>query len=757
MIAHLQIPALDNREHTPSTLSDKTVSQLLKQKMGFNGLIITDALNMQGVAKYYTPGEIDLKAFIAGNDILLFSQDVPTGIEKIRSALMNGKITEARLAESVKKILEAKFNAGLSKLSPIKSENINEDLNTYVSPLRKQIAEAAITLLNDPNLVIDKIKRNATKNTTYIGIGTSSENAFSKSLQDAGIKKIMFAPSSTEKEAKEFLKKIKSEEAIVLGIHNMTGYPTQNFGLDQNELFLIREIMKTKKAITVLFGNPYAVKNFCDNEGILIAYDEAEETQIAAAKIITGQLKAKGKLPVSVCVNYKAGDGIVSLTTNLGEVIDSSRFIKQNKDIPNTKLVVEPKSFNTDLALECCISPNALGINNDELDKLDNFINNAIQTGAFPGCRILVAKEGKVFYDKPFGYLTQERKNSVDLNTVYDIASITKVASTTLAVMKLYEQGKINLNDYLGNYLPITKGTDKEYLKIKDILTHQAGLKSWIPFYKETLDSLKYPRNDIYSKTEIGKFYVKVAPNLFMNREWIDTMWNRILYSPLENRGRYVYSDLDFIILQKMVERITNKSLAEFVNEEFYKPLGLTSTAYLPKKNLPGKEVAPSEYDDYFRHQTIQGYVHDMGAAMFGGISGHAGLFTSANDLAIIFQMLLNSGTYKGKRYLQKSTVDLFTARNSFISRRGLGFDKPEPSSAKSSPCADNASLETFGHQGFTGTCVWADPQNDIVFIFLSNRTYPTAENKLIQKLNVREKAQEFVYNAMGIASRYRK
>jgi len=757
MIAHLQIPALDNREHTPSTLSDKTITQLLKQKMGFTGLIITDALNMQGVAKYYSPGEIDLKAFMAGNDILLFSQDVPTGIEKIRSALMNGKLTEARLAESVKKILEAKFNAGLNKFSPIKTENINEDLNTYVSPLRKQIAEAAITLLNDPNLIIDKIKRNATKNTTYIGVGTSSENAFSKSLQDAGIKKIMFAPSTTEKEAKEFLKKLKSEEAIVLGVHNMTGYPTQNFGLDQNELFLIREIMKTKKAITVLFGNPYAVKNFCDNEGILIAYDEAEETQIAAAKIITGQLKAKGKLPVTVCVNYKAGDGIVSLTTNLGEVVDSSKFIKQNKDVFNTKLVVEPKSFNTDLALECCISPNALGINNDELDKLDNFIKNAIQTGAFPGCRILVAKEGKVFYDKPFGYLTQERKNSVDINTVYDIASITKVASTTLAVMKLYEHGKINLNDYLGKYLPITKGTDKEYLKIKDILTHQAGLKSWIPFYKETLDSLKYPRNDIYSKTESGKYNVKVAPNLYMNREWIDTMWKRIIYSPLENRGRYVYSDLDFIILQKMVERITNKSLAEYVHEEFYKPLGLTSTAYLPKKNLPGKEVAPSEYDDYFRHQTIQGYVHDMGAAMFGGISGHAGLFTSANDLAIIFQMLLNSGTYKGKRYLQKSTVDLFTARNSFISRRGLGFDKPEPSSAKSSPCADNASLSTFGHQGFTGTCVWADPQNDIVFIFLSNRTYPTAENKLIQKLNVREKAQEFVYNAMGIASRYRK
>lgn len=757
MIAHLQIPSIDDREHTPTTISDKAVTNLLKHQMGFNGLIFTDALNMQGIAKYYDPGMIDLKAFQAGNDVLLFSQDVATGIEKIKQALNDGKIPVSRLSESVKKILGAKYEAGLAKRDTIQTSNLNDDLNKYIASIRKQVAEASLTLLNDPNSIIDKIKRNASKNIAYIGIGTTAETPFTKALQEAGLKKFYYAPSGSEKDANQFIKKIKSEEILIVGVHNMTGYPTQNFGLDPNELYLINEIARTKKAITVVFGNPYSVKNFCDNQGILVAYDEAEETQITAAKIITGQLKAKGRLPVSVCSTFKAGDGIVSLTTNLGEAIDSSKYAKQNKDVYLNATQNSGKSLTHDYLLECCVSPNALGINNNDLDKLDDFISSCIRSGAFPGCRILVAKEGKVFYDKPFGYLSEEKKNTVDINTIYDIASITKVAATTLAVMKLYEQGKLRLDDFLGSYLPITKGTDKEYLKIKDILLHQAGLKSWIPFYKETLDSTGYPKPEIYNKTESGKYSVKVANNLYMRSDWIDTMWKRILYSPLENRGKYVYSDLDFIFLQKVVERLSGKSLNDYVNEQFYKPLGLSNTAFLPKKNLAGKEIAPSEYDDYFRHQVIQGYVHDMGAAMFGGISGHAGLFTSATDLAIIFQMLMNGGLYKGKRYLQQSTVDLFTARNSFISRRGLGFDKPEPSSGKSSPCADNTSLSTFGHQGFTGTCVWADPQNELLFIFLSNRTYPTAENKLINKMNVRERAQEYVYNALGLVSRYRK
>ena len=755
MVAHLQIPAIDDREHTPTTLSDKAVTQLLKQKMGFHGLIFTDALNMDGIAKYYSPGEIDLKAFAAGNDVLLFSQDVPTGVEKIRQAITDGQLPEARLEESVKKILEAKYNAGLYKHDTINTANLNEDLNRYVSSVRQQMAEAAITLLNDPNQLIDKIKQHAVDDIAYVGIGTTTENTFTKALTDAGVKKILFAPAVDEKHTKSFYKKVKAADILIIGIHNLTAYPGKNFGITPYELDMITELTKSKKSMMVLFGNPYAMKNFCENEGMLVTYDESIETQIAAAKILTGQLKAKGRLPVTVCENYKAGDGIRSITTNLGEVADSALFAKQNKDVTVEKIV--PIKYAHDYPLQCCVSPNALGVNDKELDKLDEFIASAIQSGAFPGCRILVAKEGKVFYDKPFGFTDETKKTAVDINTIYDIASITKVAATTLAVMKLYEQGLINLNDSLGTYLPITIGTDKQHLKINDILAHQAGLKAWVPFYKETLDSTGHPNTAIYSKSPTEKFNVLVAPNVFMRSDWIDTMWNRILTSPLENVGKYVYSDLDFIFLQKVVERLTNKSLSVYVNDEFYTPLGLRNTAYLPRRNLAGKEIAPTEIDQYFRYQTLQGNVHDMAAAMFGGVSGHAGLFASANDLGIIFQMLMNGGVYNGKRYFQKATIDLFTSRHAGISRRGLGFDKPEPTPGKASPCADNASLSTFGHQGFTGTSVWADPQHELVFIFLSNRTYPSAENKMINKLNVREHAQEYIYNALGVASRHRK
>jgi beta-N-acetylhexosaminidase len=753
MVAHLQIPAIDNSINTPTTLSYKTITALLKEKMGFNGLIFTDALNMQGIAKYYNPGEIDLKAFLAGNDVLLFSQDVPSGLSKIKEALSTGKISNKRLEESVKKILLAKYNAGLSTIKKLQTINIDDDINALTSSLRKQIAEAAITLLNDKNQIIDKIKRNAVRNVTYVAVGTSTETTFATSLKKYGVNKILFAPTNP-KDVSGFLVQLKSADAIIVGVHNLASYPKGNFGLDHGEIELVNSIMKTNKAISVLFGNPYAAKNFCGSNGLIVCYDEAEETQIAASMIITGQLKAKGKLPVTVCEQFQFGDGIIGLTSTLGEPIDQQKFDVQNKEVPKD---VANSTFSNDIHLSCCISPNALGINYTELSKLDNYLYSCVQSKMFPGCRVFAAQDGKVFYDKSFGYLTQDKKNTVDNNTIYDIASVTKVAATTMAVMKLYDEGRLDLNATLDKYVSLTKGTDKAYLKIRDILAHQAGLKSWIPFYKETLDSNKIPRTDLYAKTKSVEYSVKVANGLYMRRQWIDTMWKRILYSPLENRGKYVYSDLDFLFMQKVVESITKKSLDEYVETEFYKPLGMTNTRYEAYKNLSGKEIAPSEFDDYFRHQNIQGYVHDMGAAMLGGVCGHAGLFSTAGDLGILCQMLLNGGIYKGKRYFKRTTVDLFTAKNSSLSRRGLGFDKPEPNATKGSPCADNTPLNAFGHQGFTGTCIWTDPDNRLIFIFLSNRTYPTAENKAINKNGgVRETAQQYIYKAMGVASQRR-
>ncbi|MEZ5045586.1 MAG: glycoside hydrolase family 3 N-terminal domain-containing protein [Chitinophagaceae bacterium] len=745
MVAHLQIPSLEKNNNTPTTLSYNTVTSLLKEKMQYSGLVITDALNMKGVTKYYDPGEIDLKAFLAGNDILLFSEDVAIGIQKIKK-----EVSEKRLAESVKKILYAKYQVGLHTPLPIELYHIDDDINQYTSTLRFQIAQQAVTLLSDPYQVLDKVKKMNQYKIAYLGIGTSTNSTLASELKKIGIKNIQHSTPISDKEIEALVKKYKSFDAVLVGIHNMSGYPNQNFGLDQFEIKAIRALSKNKNTLNILMGNPYALKNFCDVQaGFVVSYDEADETQQVLSKILNGITQANGKLPVSICNQFKYGDGITSLRNNLGEINEYATIKKEYKESDSTRFV--KKLTSRDYTLECCVSPSALNININELNKLDRFLEDCVQQNAFPGCRILVAKQGKVFYDKSFGYISKQSKNVVDINTVYDLASVTKVAATTIAIMKLYDEGKIDLNDKLGKYLSFTKGTDKEYLKIKDILTHQAGLKSWIPFYKETLDSMGQPRSDIYKNSPSGKYKIQVCKNLYMRSDWIDTMWNRILYSPLENRGRYVYSDLDFIFLQKVVERITHQSINEYVTEVFYKPLGLTRLNYLPKQTMGNAEIAPSEYDNYFRYQTIQGYVHDMGAAMMGGVAGHAGLFSTANDLAVLFQMLLNKGVYNGKRYFKESTVDLFTAKNSFISRRGLGFDKAEMNRSKGNPCSDNASSKTFGHQGFTGTCVWADPQEDLVFVFLSNRTYPTQDNKIIQRKNVRETAQTYIYKALGV------
>ncbi|WP_118952892.1 serine hydrolase domain-containing protein [Taibaiella helva] len=389
--------------------------------------------------------------------------------------------------------------------------------------------------------------------------------------------------------------------------------------------------------------------------------------------------------------------------------------------------------------------------NSAALQSLDAFIRACISQGAFPGCQIMAVKDGEIIYQKNFGYLTYDRSQPVTDTTLYDIASVTKVAATTLAIMKLYEEGKINLNTYLKSYLPFTNGTDKAYLTIKDLLLHQAGLKAFIPFYKETVDKLTgSPRSDLYSKAAEKQFTVPVAANFYMLSSYRDTIWEEILNSNLDNRGRYVYSDLDFYFLEKVAEAVSGQPIDQYVYENFYRPLGLKYTMYNPWKKGLKRQCAPTENDQYFRFQLVQGYVHDPGTAMLGGVAGHAGVFSNVRELAVILQMLINGGEYKGKRYLKKETLQTFTGFRSSISRRAYGFDKPEKGRDDGGPASDLCSKTTFGHQGFTGTCAWADPENGITFIFLSNRVYPSADNGLINSLKVRFKAQTYIYEALG-------
>ncbi len=727
MVAHLEIPALETEAHVPTTLSKNTVTGLLKDKMGFKGLIFTDALNMQGVAKYFAPGDADLRAFTAGNDVLLFSQDVPVAIGKIKDAMDSGKIPESRLEESVKKILGAKYDAGLSKLQTISTDNIVDDLNKYVLPIREMTAKAAITLVRDENGIINKVNRNMSVG--YIGINVNSTPELCTELYNnlGNVISDWLPKGSSADKVSQLLEKIKDYDATIVAVHNISFYPGSCYGLDAQVLSFLQQVQNRDNVMVVLLGNAYACQNFPQPKSLMITYEDDSVTESVVAKVLLKKQKAKGTLPVYPFMTT----GAVSISQENAEVKEP---VTNNRTLKKVEIPAEA------------------GVKDmDALFKLNMFIQRCIVDGAFPGCRILAARNGKVFYDKSFGYYTYEKKKAVDPNSIYDVASMTKILATTLAVMHLYETGKLDLDATVDKYLKWTKGTNKAKLHIRDLLLHQAGLKSWIPFYKETIDAAGYPNKEIYSETQSKEFNIQVSKSLYMRNDYVDTIWSRILMSPLENTGRFVYSDLDFYFLAEIVEQISKQPLNQYVDEQFYKPMGLKRITYLPLKKFSNAEIVPTELDIFFRHEQVSGFVHDPGAALFGGVAGHAGIFASAGDVAAIFQMLLNKGEYNGVRYFKPETIDYFTVYNSKLSRRGLGFDKPAVDKDDGGPAGDRCTGYAFGHQGFTGTCGWADPGTGVVFVFLSNRVYPSSDNTKINKLNVRTVAQDYIYQSLGL------
>ncbi len=729
MVAHLEVPALGTEPHIPTTLSKTTITSILKGRMGFKGLVFTDALNMDGVAKYFEPGEVDVRAFKAGNDMLLFSQNVPVAIEKMMAALADSSITRAELEQRVKKILAAKYDAGLYRVQKIDEYNVTNDLNQYTAAIRSRIADAAITLVRDRNNVVDRLAQKGLK-IGYIGVNAQDSTTLYGQLKQAvpGMLPMWLPKGTSDNRVLTILDTMTNRNDLnIVAIHNMAFYPgsSGNHGLDDRQVAFLKQLEARKDVMIVLLGNAYWLKNICNIGSALVTYEDDSITETIAARVLLRKEDAKGSLPVTPC------DGMVT-------------------EGRSTLLVNVAPSEPAQQLKGTIFAEDAGVVNKLALDKLNMFIQRSISDGAFPGCQLVAAKDGIVFYNKAYGYYDYNKSIPIDTNTLFDVASVTKVLSTTLAVMRLYEQGKLDLNKTAGDYLPITKGTDKANLRIKDMLLHQAGLKSWIPFYKETMDDKGNLRSELYSKVMNDKFSIQVAKDLYLRNDYVDTIWSTILNSPLENKGKYVYSDLDFYFLAAIVQQITGKRIDAYVEEQFYKPLGLKRTTYLPLKKFKETEIAATENDLFFRKQNIRGYVHDQGAALLGGVAGHAGLFSTGSDVAVIFQMLMNKGEYKNKRYFKKETVDYFTAYNSRISRRGLGFDKPSADKDDAGPAGNRVSGYAFGHQGFTGTCAWADPETGVVFVFLSNRVYPSPDNGLINKLSVRTIAQDYIYEALG-------
>jgi CubicO group peptidase (beta-lactamase class C family) len=446
----------------------------------------------------------------------------------------------------------------------------------------------------------------------------------------------------------------------------------------------------------------------------LVAFNDDPVTREMAAQAWFGGIAIQGKLPVTSSLEYYRGRGHITSPIRLKYA-----------------------------------APEDAGLSSDSMSKIDDLVYDALAAHAIPGCQITIAKGGRVIWNKSYGNFTYDEMHRVEENDLYDLASITKIAATTLAVMKLYEQKKLDLNKCVEDYLPELKGTAKGKLKLDELLTHEGGFKPYIPFYRETMDSAGNLNPAIYRSGREDPFTVEITPGLYMNRSYADTLWSRILASPLSAKGKYVYSDLDFYFLKSIVERVSGQPLDRYVEENFYRPLGLSTMCFNPLRMFPTDHIAPSNFDYQWRKQLIQGTVHDQGAAMLGGVAGHAGLFSNANDVAALMQMLLNGGSYAGIRYLDTATVNRFTAQYSSRSRRGLGFDKPELQADRPSPTCAGASPETYGHQGFTGTCVWVDPAYDLVYVFLSNRTFPDDSNDKLGKLGTRSRIHQAIYDAI--------
>lgn len=714
MVAHLNVPSIEPRENYPTSISYNVVTNILKNELQFEGLIFTDALNMKGASNFKKPGDIDLEAFLAGNDVLLFAENVPVAIKKFNEAKKEGRLTEERLAYSVKKILAYKYKANLHNYQPIALENLYNDLNAVeFEALNYQLYENAVTVIKNDTKSIPIAQLDKEK-IAYVKLGNDTSDVFLTQLKSyANVTEI------TSKNLDSVLTELEGYTKVIIGYHKSDG-AWRNHNLTFRELLWINQIGKQNDVILTFFTKPYSlltIKNFESIETIIMGYQNNTISQTVVPQIIFGAIGSKGKLPVSIEEHFKVNEGIETLA-------------------------IQRLGFEM---------PENVGMDSKILAKIDSIAKLAIDKKMTPGLQIVVARKGKVVYQKSFGNHTYDEGAPKVQNTdLYDIASLTKIIGTLPNVMQEFDKGNLTLETKLKTMLPVFKGSNKEDASVLDMLTHQARFQPWIPFYKATLDSLNKPSEQYYRTRPTVEFQLKVAEDLYLRRDYNDTILKVIADSELLPKKQYKYSDFSFILFKEYLERENGKSLEYLAENNFYKHLGATSLTYNPLHKFDKSVVIPTENDNYFRYQTVHGYVHDMAAAMQGGISGHAGLFSNALDIAKVMQMYLQKGNYGGKQFITEETLQKFNTCYFCKdgNRRGVGFDKPQL--GNEGPTCGCVSLTSFGHTGFTGTMTWADPEKEIVYVFLSNRTFPdsNASNKL-SKENIRENIQKVIYESI--------
>nr|WP_320000454.1 glycoside hydrolase family 3 N-terminal domain-containing protein [uncultured Draconibacterium sp.] len=742
MSAHLNVPQLDSTKGIPSSLSAKILDGILRDEWNYHGLVITDAMNMAGAKSFGAPGEIEVLALKAGNDVVEFPADVEQTIAGIKKAIKSGLLTQDEIDFKCRKVLAAKYEAGLNKLAPVSRVNLMDDLNTPQAELvKRKLIETSLTLLENQNDLIP-LKRLDTLKIACLTVGETTATPFQSMLSKYTKTDNFFLPEQfTEEQLNAVKIKLQDYNLVIADLHlyesktrrSMQVGSLQNaraqrpYGLTDETENLLNYLSNNKKSIVVFFSSPYAlteVRNFTPPAGLIMAYQNDSLVQELAAQQIFGGIGASGKLPITLGSYYKIGDGL-----NINKAVRMKYTI-----------------------------PEEAGMNSTRLNhRIDSLVHDAIAKRATPGCSVLAAKDGKIIFQKTYGYHTYANRIPVLENDLYDLASVTKVSGALAAVLKLSDEGKINIDDKFSAYWPDWKNrlfhrSDKEDLGWREILAHQAGLIPYLTYWEETAKDGQLKKR-WYSVQKTDDYQLEVAPNLFLKNDFKKKIYQDIRKSKLNPPGKYVYSGLSFLLIPQITKDLSGQTYTDFLDANYYHLLGAYNITYNPLNKFPKSRIVPTEYDSYYRKQQIKGTVHDEAAAVFGGVAGNAGLFANANDLAKLIEMYMQMGTYGGEQYLSQATMKEFT-RVQFPgnnNRRGLGFDKPllnnsELSPEQSYPCP-GASPESFGHSGFTGTFVWADPTYKLIYIFLSNRVYPTREGNTLGKLNVRTNILQAFYD----------
>ena len=714
MVAHLNVPGLEPNPDIPSSLSRKIISDLLIEQMDFEGLVITDALNMRGVTKNEVNGNASLKAFLAGSDLLLMPVDLVAAKNNLAKAFYNGIISENRLARSVKKILAAKYKAGLYDYQPILESGLHEELNSVDNDMIYESAiEKAITVVKNQYDLIG-LTNLENKKIAYVKLGDSDSDSFINALN----KYTEVTPVSA-RDINTLKRKLSEFNLVIVGFHKDNASPWKPYKFSQKELLWLQEISKlrTSNLILSVFAKPYAlldITDFNDIDGLVLSYQNSKISQQKTAQLLFGAIAAQGRLPVSVHTDFPLNTGLqIGSLNRLG--------------------------YGT---------PESVGMSTSGLAQIDSLMMDGLDSLMFPGAQVLVARKGKVVYYKGFGRPTYTADEEVRTDHIYDLASLTKILATLPLIMRMEENGQIGLNSTFSELIPSYSDTELEDVTVLKALSHYGRLPSWIAFYLDTLNKQRKPSNEFYRKQPSDGFSIKVTEGMYLQDAYRDSIYNRIGRQELKS-NRYRYSDVAYYVLKKYIEETYNRPLDKLLDEFLLAPMGASKTAFNPLNKFPKRSVIPSEIDNYYRYQTVQGYVHDMGAAMQGGVGGHAGLFSNANDVAKIMQMYVQGGYYGGQRFLNERTIEKFN-KCYFCHkevRRGVGFDKPQLK--EKGPTCGCVSRRSFGHSGFTGTYTWADPDSEIVYVFLSNRTYPSSTNRLLVRSELRTRIQKVIYDSV--------